>query len=313
MIMPDINKKFNDIAVLMGGESEERDISLISGNTVMDALKKRGYNATACVIDSDDEAILGEKISELKPEAVFIAMHGGAGEDGRIQNILEKLRVPYTGSGPKASLNAMNKLKSKEIFINNGILTADYIVVDRADHELLLSFDNLPCVVKPVSQGSSVGLSIIKLKSELSNAVKEALKHDIQVMIANYISGKEVTVGILNNEPLPVLEIIPHRNFYDFQAKYDDELTKYIVPAELDDDLSRKTQVMAKRAHDALGCDYFSRVDLRISTDGKPYVLEVNTIPGLTSHSLLPKAALEAGYDFYDLCEKILNSAGIMK
>jgi D-alanine--D-alanine ligase len=306
-------KKYNNVAVLMGGESEERDISLISGETVMSALEERGYNISPCILDKVDEDSVKKKILKLKPEVIFIAMHGGAGEDGRIQTILEKLKVPYTGSGPKASYNAMNKLESKKIFIENDISTADYIVVDNISSELLLNFDNYPCVVKPVSQGSSVGLSIIKAKEELSEAIKRALKHDVQVMIASYISGKEVTVGILDNEPLAVLEIIPHRDFYDFQAKYDDELTKYVVPAEIEDEISQKTQEMAKRAHDALGCDYFSRVDLRISTAGKPYVLEVNTIPGLTSHSLLPKAALEAGYDFCDLCEKILNSAGLMK
>jgi len=311
--MSNIKRKFNNVSVLMGGESEERDISLISGKAVLGSLKKRGYEVTSCILDSIDKNTIMEKISKLKPEAIFIAMHGGAGEDGRIQRILEELKIPYTGSGPKASLDAMNKVRSKEIFIENGILTADYIAVDNGENKLLINFDNFPCVVKPVSQGSSVGLSIIRSKNELDDAIKEALKHDVQVMIASYISGKEVTVGMLDDEPLPVLEIVPHRDFYDFQAKYDDELTKYVVPAEIEDELSKKTQAMAKKAHNALGCDYFSRVDLRISTDNKPYILEVNTIPGLTSHSLLPKAALEAGYDFCDLCEKILNSSGIMK
>lgn len=311
--MSNIKRKFNNVVVLMGGKSQERDISLVSGASVADALKKRNYKVTQCVLNSIDEITIKEDISKLNPDAVFVAMHGGAGEDGRIQSTLEKLKVPYTGSGPEASFNAMNKVISKKIFKENGIITADYITVGDLEHELLLNFDGFPCVVKPVSQGSSVGLSIVKFQDELNAAVKEALKHDIQVIIANYIPGREVTVGILDNEPLPVLEIIPRRDFYDFQAKYDDELTEYIVPAEIENDLAEAMQAMAKKAHNVLGCNYFSRVDLRLSSDKKPYVLEVNTIPGLTSHSLLPKAALAAGYDFCDLCEKILNSAAIMK
>lgn len=311
--MSGIKKKFNNVVVLMGGESQERDISLVSGKAVTNALKKRNYKVARCILNSTDENTIKEHISKLNPDAVFVAMHGGAGEDGRIQSILEKLKVPYTGSGPESSFNAMNKIMSKEIFKENGIITADYIAVGALERELLVNFDVFPCVVKPVSQGSSVGLSVVKCQDELSDAVKEALRHDIQVIIAGYIPGREVTVGILDNEPLPVLEIIPHRDFYDFQAKYDDEFTEYIVPAEIDSDLSEAIQAMAKKAHNVLGCDYFSRVDLRLSSDKKPYVLEVNTIPGLTSHSLLPKAALAAGYDFCDLCEKILNSATIMK
>jgi D-alanine-D-alanine ligase len=309
----EIQKKYQNVTVLMGGDSEERDISLVSGKAVAAALEERGYNVSSCILNSSDEENVKKDILKYQPEAVFIALHGGAGEDGSIQQVLEKIQIPYTGSGPEASYNAMNKIKSHEIFQENGIRIADYIVIDNPDNDLIKTFETFPCVVKPVAQGSSVGLSIINSAEKLKDAVNEAFKHGFQVIIAEYIAGREVTVGILDNKPLAVLEIIPKRDFYDFQAKYNDEQTQYIVPAKIDENVSQAIQAISEKAHRVLNCNYFSRVDLRLSTNNEPFVLEVNTIPGLTSHSLLPKAAAAAGYSFYDLCEKILNSAGIMK
>lgn len=297
----------------MGGDSQERDISFLSGKAVSDALRKRNYTVDDVIIDKIDIDEIADKTKHLSIEAVFIALHGGAGEDGRLQEILEKLKLPYTGSGSKASSVAMNKIKSKEAFLKSNILTADYIVIEKDNIDLAVCKSFLPCVVKPASEGSSVGLSIVKDENQLVDALNTAFKYSKTIIAAKYIAGREITVGILNNKPLPVIEIVPHRSFYDFKAKYNDTLTRYVVPAEMSEDLTKKIQDLAQKAHSALGCNYFSRVDMRLSNSNIPYVLEVNTIPGLTTHSLLPKAAEAAGYSFCDLCEKILNSACIMK
>jgi D-alanine--D-alanine ligase len=308
-----IDRKFSRVAVLMGGDSQERDISVLSGKAVSEALKKRNYNVNNIILDKIDFKDIKEKVADLSIEAVFIALHGGAGEDGRIQNILQKLQLPYTGSGPQASLAAMNKIKTKEIFLENDITTADYMVIEKDNIDIDACRSFLPCVVKPTSEGSSVGLSIVEDEGQLADALDAAFVYSERIIAVKYIAGREITVGILDNKPLPIVEIIPHRSFYDYKAKYNDRLTRYIVPAETSVNLTKKIQGLAQKAHEALGCNYFSRVDMRLSDLNNPYVMEVNTIPGLTTHSLLPKAAEAAGYSFCDLCEKILNSACIMK
>ena len=301
--------KAKKIAVLMGGLSAEREVSLKSGMAVHQALLAQGYNAIAIDVGRDLPAILiAEQI-----EAAFIALHGRYGEDGCVQGLLELMQIPYTGSGVLASALAMHKLYSKQTFTSAGILTAPFHHFRRGDLVRLneLTF-GLPLVVKPVQEGSSVGVSIVRQPDQLAAAVELAFRHDTEILVEQYIKGQEVQVGILNDQPVGAIEIIPKNEFYDFEAKYTDGMAEHIFPARLEASLYQQTLQIGLAAHRTLGCSGYSRVDLLVTEAGEGYVLEVNTLPGMTALSLLPEiAAKGAGLTFEALVQRIIESASL--
>jgi D-alanine-D-alanine ligase len=301
--------KTKKIAVLMGGLSAEREVSLKSGTAVHQALLAQGYNTVAIDVGRDLAAVL----TAGHFEAAFIALHGCYGEDGCVQGLLELLHIPYTGSGVLASALAMHKLYSKQAFTAAGILTAPFHHFCRGDQVCLdqLSF-GLPLVVKPVQEGSSVGVSIVKQVSQLEAALALAFRHDREILVEQYIKGQEVQVGILDDQPIGAIEIVPKNEFYDFEAKYTDGMAEHIFPARLEASLYKKAQQVGLAAHRALGCSGYSRVDLLITEEGECFVLEVNTLPGMTALSLLPEiAAKGAGLPFETLVERIINAANL--
>jgi D-alanine-D-alanine ligase len=301
------NMKTKKIGVLMGGLSAEREVSLKSGTAVYQALLAQGYDAVAINVGRDLAAVL---VTE-KVEAAFIALHGRYGEDGCVQGLLELMQIPYTGSGVLGSALAMHKLYSKQTFASSGILTAPFHHFIRVDQVRIdqLSF-GLPLVVKPVQEGSSVGVSIVKQPEQLEAALELAFRHDNEILVEQYIKGQEVQVGILDDQPIGAIEIVPKNEFYDFEAKYTDGMAEHIFPARLDKDLYEKAQQIGLAAHRALGCSGYSRVDLLVTESGDSYVLEVNTLPGMTALSLLPEiAAKGAGLPFEALVERIIETA----
>ncbi len=301
----DIDKlKKYKIGILAGGPSSERVISLKSGSTVRGALE--GAGLLPVFIDVSEDSLMSA-VEEAGIDVVFIALHGRFGEDGTVQRMLEGKGIPYTGSGPEASHLALDKLASKKLFEEKGLNTPLYKVAKRGCFET--PDVNVPCVVKPRYEGSSVGLSVVEDESLIAEAVSIAAEFDEDIIIEEFIPGREITVGVLEGKALPVVEIIPAEGVYDFEAKYNSKDTRYIVPAELDPETALKAQDAGLKAHNALGCADFSRVDMRLSEDGKVYILEVNTIPGLTERSLLPMAAGAAGVDFLGLCVKMLLGA----
>ncbi len=297
------------IGILLGGSSSEREISLKSGQAVYDALKAEGLNVKQIDIV---EARALKQLRESDITIAFIAMHGGFGEGGILQAVLEKLKVPYTGSGSSASRLAMDKIASRRIFLKRGINVPHYKTFKR-DKKLELNGLKFPVVVKPSSQGSSLGLTVMDSPYGLKAAVNKAFNFDERVIIEAYIEGREITVGVFNEMPLPVIEIIPKRRFFDFKAKYEPGQTDYIVPANLRPEEFKRAQEIGFLSHRLLGCRDFSRVDMILSRKGEFFVLEVNTIPGLTKTSLLPKAANVAGIDFSGLCIGMLKRAALRK
>lgn len=299
--------KAKKIGVLMGGLSAERDVSLKSGMAVHQALLALGYDSTAIDVRSEVTNILRDE----KIEVAFIALHGRYGEDGCIQGLLELMQIPYTGSGVLASALAMHKLYSKQAFAAAGLTITPYLALRRGE---TCSIENLPfglpVVVKPVQEGSSVGVSIVKKAEELQAALDEAFRYDELVLVEQYIKGKEIQVGILDNQPIGAIEIVPKNEFYDFEAKYSDGMAEHFFPARLDAALYEKVQQQALKAHQALGCDGYCRVDFLVTETGDCYLLEVNTLPGMTALSLLPEIAQKgAGLSFEQLVERILTSA----
>lgn len=297
----------NRVAVLMGGVSTEREVSLCSGQAVASALEGLGHYVLPIVVN--DEEV--RELDVLEIEVAFIALHGYFGEDGGIQGILEAKGITYTGSGVLASRTAMDKVATKEVFLRAGLPTPEFKVLGRGGPimEIRGLLDSMPLVVKPSKSGSSLGISIIKEVHELPQAMEVSSLYGDRIVLERYIQGRELTVGILGQEALPVIEIKPAREFYDYSAKYKDSQTQYIVDPVLPVGLSKEVQGLALKAHHALGCSDFSRVDMILSEGGKPYLLEVNTIPGFTQRSLLPKAAQAAGIGFGELCQQILELA----
>jgi D-alanine--D-alanine ligase len=292
----------------MGGASSEREISLKSGKAVLASLQNAGYAAVGIDIQTHDPQ---ENIRHLKSHGIdsaFVALHGRFGEDGGIQKILESLKIPYTGSGVEASRLAMDKLASREIFSAHGLTVPRHKVLRRGKKDSAISFA-LPVVVKPAGHGSSIGLSIVDKEQDLAKAVELALSFDAVALVEEYIPGREVTVGVLAEEALPVIEIIPQHKFFDFEAKYKSGLTEYKVPAVLPNQLAKSVKEAGLRAHQLLGCRGCSRTDIILNAENIPVVLEVNTIPGFTETSLLPKAAQSLGIDFLNLCLKLLELA----
>ncbi|RJQ20260.1 MAG: D-alanine--D-alanine ligase [Nitrospiraceae bacterium] len=302
------------IGVLMGGESSERDISIRSGLAIYQGLQELGYNAAPIDISKDVVTVLRKE----KIKFAFLALHGGIGENGAIQGMLEVLGTPYTGSGILASALAMDKEVSKKIFTYHGLPVAPFVVMEKGkwkkEKNLPSSVSHLPFtlpwVVKPVAEGSSIGVSIVKEEKDLSLSVEKAFSFDRRVMVEKFIPGKEVHIGILGHRVLGGVEVRPSLEFYNYEAKYTSGLTDYIVPPEIDEATYEKAKDIALKAHEALGCSGASRVDLRIDEQGNvPNVLEVNTLPGMTTTSLLPKIAKSAGLSFNDLIEEIIRLA----
>ncbi|MBN2374321.1 D-alanine--D-alanine ligase [bacterium] len=292
------------IGVLMGGWSKEREISLITGRAIIEALTAKGWQVTGIDVDRN----ICNRIREEKINAAFLALHGRYGEDGSIQGMLEIMGIPYTGSGVLASSLAIDKAAAKRFFQIFEIPTPCFETLEKGD-TLEESPFGYPLVVKPCSQGSTIGTHIVKDQSDLAQAVSDAFMYDERILIEEFIPGRELTVGILDSDALPVVEIIPRSGFYDFHSKYTHGETQYECPANIGSELTGRVQELGIGAHLALGCRDFSRVDFRLRTDGALFCLEVNTIPGMTKTSLLPKAAMSAGIPFPDLTEKVLMMA----
>ena len=296
------------VGVLMGGVSSEREVSLRSGAAVLGALAQIGVESIP--LDVTERDAVPQIIAAARLECVFIALHGSFGEDGGVQRVLEELRVPYTGSGVRASELAMDKVASRRLFVAAGIPVPTCQVLYRAltsEHSVALG---APLVVKPAREGSSVGLSMVRQRSELAAALHKAFSFDEAILVEAYIPGREITVGILNDKPLPVVEVVPGNGWYDYESKYTPGKTVYKVPADFAPEIIARAQSLALRAHQCLGCRCFSRVDMIVDEQGVPVVLEVNTIPGLTQTSLLPKAAAAAGISFSELCRGMI-AAGL--
>jgi D-alanine-D-alanine ligase len=296
------------IGVLMGGLSAERDVSLRSGEAILAALTDRGYDAWPLFVDRDVDLVL----RQARIDVAFLALHGRYGEDGCIQGMLELLGIPYTGSGVLASALAMNKAKAKEVFRLNNLPTAPGYLVEADSGEDLMELHGafgFPVVVKPCGEGSSFGTRVARDELELELAVEDALRFDDDVLVERFVDGKEISVAILDGKPIGAVEIVPKRGFYDFHNKYAGGRTDYHLPARLSPDRYRSVLRLATLAHEALGCDGTTRVDLVVSERGNEVILEVNTLPGMTPTSLLPKIAHSAGLSFEDLVEEVLKGA----
>ncbi|HUI06695.1 MAG TPA: D-alanine--D-alanine ligase [Verrucomicrobiae bacterium] len=292
------------IAVLMGGPSAERSVSLRSGAAVVNALAATGAKVMPIDIQEPQFAMPSDV------DVAFIALHGTFGEDGTVQRMLEDGGIAYTGSGPDASAAAFDKIAAKSRFELAAIPTPEYEIFDQAHCDLArLAGLGFPLVVKPARQGSSVGVSIVQEEVDLEEACQIAWQYDNRLLAERYIRGRELTVGIFDGRALPIVEIRPKHDFFTYEAKYTKGQTDYLVPAPLEKNIEAKAKGLALRAHDFLGCRDFSRVDLILADNGKLVVLEVNTIPGFTETSLVPKAARVAGIEFKDLCARLVQMA----
>ncbi|MFA5369390.1 MAG: D-alanine--D-alanine ligase [Candidatus Omnitrophota bacterium] len=302
-------QNFGKVAVLSGGPSSERDVSVRSADAVFGALCSAGINTV--LVDVMDPESLKRDLSALGIDIVFIALHGRFGEDGSVQALLDEWGIPYTGSGPRASKLSFDKALSKEIFRARGIPTPNYIIMEREGFDPCQVRDiSLPCVIKPSNEGSSIGMSMVRSKADIMPAIEKAFVYDSKIIIEDYARGADITVGILGDEPLPVISIQPKSGFYDYYSKYTPGASEYGVPADIPGVLSCRAQDLGLAAHKALGCKSLSRVDMILDKPNNIItVLEVNTIPGFTQTSLLPKAARAAGIDFTRMCLDILKYA----
>jgi D-alanine-D-alanine ligase len=297
------------IGVLMGGLSTERDVSLKTGAACAQALESKGYVVSRIDVQKD----VAKKLLDERIEVAFIALHGRWGEDGCIQGLLESMFIPYTGSGVLASAAGMDKVFSKRIFAAEGVRTPPYKVfasLKAFEADPALPFE-LPAVVKPSGEGSSVGVRIVKDQKSLKEAVVEASKLKGSILIEKYIKGREIQAAVLDDEALGAIEIVPANEFYDYAAKYQTHTTRYIFPAPIPEPQYREACQTALGAHRALGCAGASRSDLILDPDGVSWLLEINTLPGMTSASLLPKIAAGKGIDFAGLCERLLMGASL--
>jgi D-alanine-D-alanine ligase len=298
------------IAVMMGGLSREREISLKTGKAVLRALTEKGYTVTPVDVGDD----LAEKLVKEKIECAFLALHGRFGEDGTIQGMLELMRIPYTGSGVLASALAMHKIMAKKFFLCEKIPTPRFEVFQRGEIKKDLPEKislPLPVVVKPAREGSTIGVSIVRKDEELGAALKKAGEYDEEILVEEFMKGKEITVGILEDIPLPVIEIVPKSGFYDYRSKYTKGETQYILPARIPREKYLYAQEISLKAFQTLGCSGIARVDLMTDENENPFLIDVNTMPGMTETSLLPKAASYAGIPFEDLVERILLKASL--
>ncbi len=298
------------IGVLAGGRSAEREVSLRTGEAALSALLSRGYSAV--LIDPD--TCLPQQLQDVGIDVAFIALHGQGGEDGTVQGLLEVMRIPYSGSGVRASSIAMDKIVTKQLLLYHGLPTPgfDYVKPGEGPSDLISRCRQLPVVVKPSCEGSTVGISVARNRQELEAGLRVAAKLNGTLMVEDYIVGDELTVSVVNGRPLPVIQIVPQGGFYDYQAKYASTATRYLVPAPLPPEVSEQVQDAALSACRALGCRGAARVDFMMAKDSF-YCIEVNTIPGMTATSLLPKAAAAAGIGFEELVEMILFDVDLVK
>lgn len=295
------------IAVLMGGLSAEREVSLRTGKAISQALTRCGYEVT----DIDAGRDLAQQLEKTGVEVAFIALHGRFGEDGTVQGLLELADIPYTGSGVLASSLAMDKVATKKMLCYHGIATPGFAVMRRGQ-KICGTLPDYPLVVKPAREGSTIGISIVHDEQELAAGLEEAFRHDDLVLVEQFIAGAEVTVGVLDGQPLPIIQVVPKGGFYDYQSKYTPGQTEYLLPAPLPETLYGALQDSAVQVFEAIGCCGAARVDFMV-TDTDFYCLEVNTIPGMTETSLLPKAANAVGMSFDELVERILEGASLRK
>ncbi len=330
------------IAVLMGGTSAEREVSLATGHEIVRALRSCGHQVIGIDTAGGQLIALPDRAAELAvgigrqppaheelgrlegeqvartlqdaPEArdsevVFVALHGGAGEDGRIQAVLDLVGIPYTGSGPLGSALAMDKLVSKELFVSAGVPTPSWLVAPLTDSELHSALGGYPVVVKPSHEGSTVGVSVVRSTDELEGAIERASEFEGPVIVEKFIPGRELAVGVLGDAALPIVEIRPSHEIYDYECKYTKGMSEYEVPAPLPAEVAEEVQALAVKAHRVLRLSQYSRIDFRLDEDHRPWCLEANSLPGMTATSLLPKGAAEAGMSFEELCDRIVRLA----
>jgi len=300
------------VAVLLGGRSAEREVSLNTGAQVAAALAERGFDVLAV---GTGQAGFISNIECARPDVAFIALHGRFGEDGTIQGLLELMDLPYVGSGVLASALAMNKVMTKHLYAQEDLRSPAYAVVRRGegyDVDALTADLGPKTVVKPANEGSSVGMTIVSDPADLAAAIEFAFEHDPLVLVERFEAGTEVTIGVIGNEcpeALPTLEIVPVHDFYDYESKYVPGMSKHIIPAGVSEEARAECQRLAVQAHRALGCAGMSRSDTIVTPEGVVYLLETNTIPGMTKTSLLPDAAAAAGITFPELCERLVGLA----
>lgn len=313
----DLKKEFGKVGVLFGGRSAEREVSLMSGTGVLKALQSKGVDAHGF---DPGERSLAELAAE-KFDRVFIALHGRYGEDGTLQGVLEQLGIPYTGSGVMASAIGMDKVMTKRIWLSHGLPTPRFIVLDSKDStgEDLRKVPEelgLPLMLKAPHEGSTIGISKVTSEAEMQGGFDLCAKYDEVVLAEEFVSGRELTVPVLgkgrNARALPIVEIRAPQGNYDYQNKYFSDDTQYLCPAPLDEELTRRIQSIAVRAFNAVNCAGWARVDFMLrASDNEPFLLEINTSPGMTGHSLVPMSAKAAGVSYEDLCVEILRSAGL--
>ncbi len=309
--------KDKNVGVLMGGLSKEREVSLRTGKAVATALRSSGHR----VVEIDVGRDVARQLSDHKVEVAFIALHGRYGEDGTIQGLLEIMGIPYTGSGPLASAICLDKETTKKLVIQEGVRTPKWATIQTAPSLPLLTKEGdggrsaaplpLPVIVKPNSEGSTIGMSIVKKPEDWKPALEEASKHDAVILIEQFITGTEVTVAVLDGKALPVLEIVPKGGFYDYSSKYTKGMTEYIVPARIEEKVSARLKKLSEKIFSQLKLSGVARMDYIIDASGQEWFLEVNTIPGMTETSLVPKAAAATGITFETLCEQILKGASL--
>ncbi|MGE8540549.1 D-alanine--D-alanine ligase [Acinetobacter sp. ANC 3813] len=296
--------KFGKVAVLFGGKSAERGVSLDSGNAVLEALVRSGVNAEG--FDPQERSI-----TELVAyDRAFIVLHGRGGEDGQIQGALEWLNLPYTGTGVQGSAIGMDKVKTKQVWQGSELPTAPYRIVSKdSDLNEIVNSIGLPFIIKPVHEGSSIGMSKVEKIEDFADAIEKATEHDAVVMAEKWITGREFTIVILNGQALPVIRLEPPKDvaFYDYEAKYNRNDVQYGIPCGLSEDEEKRLQALCLRAFQAVGASGWGRIDAMQDENGNFWLLEVNTVPGMTSHSLVPKAAKAVGLDFDQLCVAILE------
>ncbi|MEG3068222.1 MAG: D-alanine--D-alanine ligase [Syntrophaceticus schinkii] len=307
-----VSEKPQKVAVLMGGRSSEREISIKTGKQISQALRGEGYE----VKEIDPAGALVKDLKDFQPDVVFIALHGKYGEDGTIQGLLELLGFPYTGPGVLSSALCMDKVIAKKVMCYEGIPTPSFQVIteqlEEGAMENLIKELGLPLVVKPSKQGSAIGVSIVRKTGELEKALTEALKYDQAVLVEEYIDGTELTAAVLGtNNPrvLPLIEIVSETEFYDFTAKYSPGMSHHIIPARISPEAARKVEELALRTYRAMDCRQLARVDFMLNSEGEPYVLETNTIPGMTETSLFPESAKAAEISFTELVSLLADEA----
>lgn len=298
--------QFGKVAVLMGGLSAEREISLLSGNAVLDALKSKGVDAHGIDVDKN---FVNQLVNDNYQRA-FIVLHGRGGEDGTMQGLLELMSIPYTGSGVMASSLAMDKLKTKQVWLAMGLPTPDFCILDSEQScEQALDSLGLPLIIKPVLEGSSIGMSKVEREEELIPAWKKAQQCGGTVIAEKWVVGEEYTAAILDDQVLPMIKLKTSHKFYDYDAKYEADDTQYICPCGLPEEKEAEFAELTSTAFKAVGASSWGRVDFMLDQDGQPWLIEANTVPGMTSHSLVPMAAKQAGLSFEDLVVRILSLA----